>query len=523
MHRVDWIRNRCKHAGTVLDIGCAESPLFPGWDNVTRIDLNEYDHPNFIKMDAHDLKFDDKSFDIAVLGEILEHVEDPVRVLQEASRVARQVIITVPNPAEWKPEYRPYETIEGAVERTRFNIKDLAQKSNIGAKTIHGDTTGDYSYIFHNRWYTEATLNDDLKKAGLKDYKVSKLNYDGWSFFRVEAPHIFRIALLSTPYMTTPPEHYGGLERVVADLACGLSELGHDVTVFAANGSKPLGNYRVVECIKPLESFADGFADANWYEYEKKMYYACREQLKDFDIVHGHNWFCFESLLGRPVVHTHHGALSWQSFPPNCKFVAISKWMQSYSDRYFGAEVASYVYNGVDMDAYKYEKKKGNRLLFVGRFAPMKQTHVAIEVAKKTGLGIDLVGSVHDKAYFDQMMSDAGDHDVVIHEEISHKDKIRLLQNAKCLLFPSAMGEPFGLVAIEALACGTPVIASMDGAIPELITPGVGRVCGSVDDMVDAVHDINHIKPADCRKRAEQFSRRIMAENYLKIYEGVTT
>lgn len=207
--------------------------------------------------------------------------------------------------------------------------------------------------------------------------------------------------------------------------------------------------------------------------------------------------------------------------------VAISNYMKTYSEQYFrqiGYNVNfEYVYNGIDLHKYSFVPniKRTNRLLYVGRFSKFKRPHIAIEVAKRTNLPIDLLGGtfVDDINYLKEIESMCNGKDIVIHKDVDHNFKIKKMQEAKALIFPSKMGEPLGLVAQEAIACGTPVIASNDGAIPEVVLHNkVGFICDSVDEMVQAVNNIGKISPEDCRHRAEEFSRQIMAKNYEKLY-----
>ena len=515
------MRDRCRTAKSILDIGAAHNAVFTGWDNVTHVDINEYDYPNFVQMDAHDLKFPDKRFEVAVLGEILEHVKDPEKVLKVALRVASRVIITVPLPEEWDERLRPYDTLEKIQARLGLGPREIARRDNPSVRRFHGDSTGDYSYLYHRRWYTVETFMDLMNKVKARDAHVIKLRHGGWSWLCAELPRRrFKIALISTPYIPTPPQGYGGVERVVADLASGLSELGQDVTIFGASGSRSTGDYETVECIDPPENFGSDWKSFDWYEAEKKMWASCRSDLRDFDIVHGHGIFCFEALLGRHVFHTHHSGISWSTAPPKTTLIMPSISMQAYARGLFDQIPVELCYNGIDLDSYPLKTEKGDRLMFLGRFISFKQSHVAIEVADKLGLGLDLVGGPHDQEYYERLLSLAEGKDVRFHINVDHETKVELLQNAKCLLVPSASGEPFGLVAVEALACGTPVVALRDGALPEIVTPKVGAVCDSKDEMVKAVKELK-VKPLDCRKRAALFSKELMALRCLEIYRSV--
>jgi glycosyltransferase involved in cell wall biosynthesis len=260
--------------------------------------------------------------------------------------------------------------------------------------------------------------------------------------------------------------------------------------------------------------------------------------LDEFDIVHGHDWFGFEYLSKVrnneiKVCHTHHGHLDpkwWcRSQPPfKLNLIGISKHMaQLYSTGYGGKMCsipAQPVYNMVDMDAYKFKEEKGDRLMFLGRIDPIKAPHMAVTVANKSNIPIDVVGGtsfVTDTQYVEQVRTMCAGEDNFI-GEVSHEDKLQRLQNARALLIPSQFGEPFGLIAIESMACGTVPIALNDGALGEIIEHGKsGFVCNNHDEMVDAVSKIDTISPKDCRKRAEFFSIARGAERYEQIYQTI--
>lgn len=580
--RTCWILNHCKIGERIIDIGSQDGHTFNGTPfskHVTSVDIDKYDFPNFYQMDAHDLKFPDKSFDTALLAEILEHVEDPVQVLKEAKRVSNRVLITIPNEYEWDKSLFPFRTIEESGKAKNMTIEEMAKEGN--PKAIEFHTKDSYKHLWHNRYYTEDTLKKDLESAGITDYKFEMLRYNGWSFFTVESkseenndnekqkviiqtstpeiniqipktPNIsfgtdvdpnrtfpkhgkLRIALVSTPFFGVPPNKYGGLEQVIWDLAEGLDELGHIVTLFAPEGSKVPKHGSLVVTGLPLDT-----VNVNWFNEEEKRYQAWKDIISPerFDIIHDHTWFGFPYLhrmnnLKLRVIHTHHGGFTWNTAPPFPKpnLVAISKWMKQYTENYFkqkGYPIQSeYVYNGIDIDKYPYQFSKTNSLLFVGRLSTFKQPHVAIEIARKSNHMLDLIGSasfVDSLEYVKQLeKSVEDDKNITLYENATHELKIEKMQSAKALIFPSKMAEPFGLVAVEAMACGTPVIALNDGAISEVVKHGItGFVCNNEQEMIEAIDKIDNIKPEDCRKHVEEnFSRQIMAKEYEKLYLNI--
>ena len=349
-----------------------------------------------------------------------------------------------------------------------------------------------------------------------------------------------RIALVSTPFFGVPPQKYGGLEQVVWDLAEALDELGHKVTIFAPEGSQKTKNGFLIETGKSINT-----VNVDWFGLEKSAYDIYKEIITPdrYDIIHDHTWFAFPYLLKQKyqnlnVIHTNHGGYSWDTAPPFPKpnLVSISNFMKQYTEQYFrqkGFNIQSqYVYNGINLDMYRYNPSimavpeiapvPNNHLLFVGRLSTFKQPHLAIELARKTNHKLDIVGGtfVDSQDYvkqLDKMVEN--DPNIKIYKDVDHDFKVRRMQEAKALIFPSKMGEPFGLVASEAMACGTPVIAFNDGAISEVVIHGkTGYICQDINEMIDAVNNIHKIKSEDCRKRAEDLSRQVMAKNYEKLY-----
>lgn len=184
--RLAWIRGHVSKNDKIVDIGGNDGHTFEGWDrsNITTVDIDLYDIPNFVRSDAHTLPFEDKSFDVAVFAEIIEHVEDPVKCLKEAARVAkRQLVITVPYEQEWPEHYDPMMSIAEKEKKEGKDRMTLALESNPKAKEIH---TGDnLEHLWHHRHYDRTLLEEHLKLAGFEDYKIEKLVLNEWVFWGV--------------------------------------------------------------------------------------------------------------------------------------------------------------------------------------------------------------------------------------------------------------------------------------------------------------------------------------------------
>lgn len=507
------IDNAIKNKEKILNIGCADNFMFkntPDLDvmNIDTIDeIEDKSRTKFQICDAHKLSFNDNEFNCSILGDILEHVKDPIKVLSEAKRVSKNVYITVPNEYEWAKELNPF-----------------------------GNPA-------HVRYYTYESLKHDLDEVFGKDTtKIIQFNGSGWSFFcasyednniQLTKNNKLRIALISTPFFTVPPKGYSGLEQIVWDLAEGLDNNSHEVTIFAPEGSQSTKHGHIVYTGKSVNT-----TNVNWFEEERKNYDIYKNIINSdkFDIVHGHTWFGFEYLLkiNNPklkITHTHHGGYSWESAPPfhEVNLIAISKYMKLYTDQYFKQfnVNSNYVYNGINLDKYPYQESKNNFLLYVGRLSQFKQPHITIDLAERTNHKLDIVGGtfVDSIEYVKQLDERIKNNpNINIYKDVTHEFKIEKMQNAKALIFPSKMGEPFGLVALEAMACGTPVIAFNDGAISEVVIHNkTGFICNTFEDMIEAVKKIDTIKPEDCRKRAEEFSREFMAKNYENLYNKIIT
>jgi glycosyltransferase involved in cell wall biosynthesis len=339
-----------------------------------------------------------------------------------------------------------------------------------------------------------------------------------------------RIAQIAPPWFTVPPAGYGGIELVVALVADGLVERGHDVTLFASGGSRTLATL-----VSPMPDPPDPVLLGNaWFD----VFHAASAYLQiadTFDVVHDHSGITGPALGairgGRPpVVHTLHGPWTEPSrqlyglLDEHVHLVAISAAQRADNPdvRYAGV-----VHNGIDLDRYPFVEKKDDYLVYIGRANPDKGPALAIEVARRAGLPLAMVikkNEPSERVYWDEVIAPMLHDGVEVYEAISHERKVDLLGGARAMVFPIQWPEPFGLVMVEAMACGTPVIACPEGAAVEIVDDGTtGFLRATVDGLVDAVGEAARCSPAACRERVDRnFSAEVMVAGYERVYEAVT-
>jgi glycosyltransferase involved in cell wall biosynthesis len=343
--------------------------------------------------------------------------------------------------------------------------------------------------------------------AGESHRMKSKRHKDSSRGNDAEAP--LRIAMLAPPWISVPPPGYGGVETVVSVLTEELVASGHDVTLLCAPGSQ--SSARVV----PL------LANAQPAEIERSLYevdhvaraFAVIESAppeEPFDVVHDHCGFTALAMADRidvPIVHTMHGqftpstAAFYSHHSHKATLVAISKaQLASAPDALGTLDVIS---NPIDVRAWPLREHKDDYLLWVGRMAPVKGPHRAITAARAAGVPLVLAGVVQpgQKAFFDSEVAPHIDGEKVrFIGEVGGADKLALFAGARALLMPIRWDEPFGMVIVEALACGTPVIAFPEGSTRELVVDGLtGFLVHDEAAMGEAVDQLPRIAPAACR------------------------
>jgi glycosyltransferase involved in cell wall biosynthesis len=335
-----------------------------------------------------------------------------------------------------------------------------------------------------------------------------------------------RIAQVAPLFESVPPKYYGGTERVVSYLTEELVRQGHEVTLFAS-GDSVTKAHLVAACQRSLrldKHCVDQLA------HQILMLEHVFQRATEFDIVHFHvDYLHFPLSRRQPItdVTTLHGRLDIPDLVPlyrefrDMPVISISN-AQRAPLPWANWQVT--VYHGLPTDMYRLHEEPGTYFAFLGRISPEKRVDRAIEIAKRVGIPLKIAAKVDpvDQEYFESVINPLlRDPLVEFVGEIGKGEKDEFLGNAYALLFPIDWPEPFGLVMIEAMACGTPVIAFHSGAVPEVIDEGrTGFVVKGLEDAVEAVRRVPRLSRKRCREVFEQrFTAARMAHDYVQVYE----
>ena len=334
-----------------------------------------------------------------------------------------------------------------------------------------------------------------------------------------------KVAVLAPCWFPVPPTGYGGVEWVVSLLADGLVEAGHDVTLFASGDSHTKARLAAIFHNAPSEWIGRSF-------WELRHVLHCYERADEFEVINDHSGPLSAALsasVSTPVVHTVHGPLDGEPgelydqvsrVAPETGLISIS--MNQRKPRPDFNWVANCP-NALDLSVYPFRPHRGEYLLFLGRMSPDKGAHRAVAVAMEAGLPLKMAGKMREQKeqeYFKQFVEPHLGHGIEWLGEVSHGEKVELLQNARATLFPIEWEEPFGLVMIESMACGTPVIATARGAVPEVIEPGrSGIIVEDYRIIPAALEEADKIDPIACRRYVEErFSPLRMVRDYVQAY-----
>jgi glycosyltransferase involved in cell wall biosynthesis len=334
-----------------------------------------------------------------------------------------------------------------------------------------------------------------------------------------------RIAQIAPLQVAVPPHGYGGTERVVYELTEALVHLGHEVTLFASGDSHT--SARLVSTLERAINFDPAMDVTAYHIGMLEDVYGDAER---FDVIHSHLDYLtlpFARRCATPTVLTLHGDLTTlnaqSAYPryPNANYVSISNAQRaSLPDLHYVATI----HHGVDVQSFPFVAEPGEYLAFVGRMSSEKRPDAAIEIALRAGIPLKLAAKVdhHEMPYFDGVIRPLLNHPLIEWlGEVDEAAKRDLMAHALALLMPIGWHEPFGMVFIEALACGTPVLTCPTGAAPELLEDGVtGYSSMDKEALVAAARSVSRISRQGCRDYAlQRFDTRVMAAKYLAVYQ----
>jgi glycosyltransferase involved in cell wall biosynthesis len=337
---------------------------------------------------------------------------------------------------------------------------------------------------------------------------------------------MMRVAVLSPVWFSVPPTGYGGIEWIVSLLADGLVDAGHDVTLFASGDSTTTADLEAVFAVAPSEWIGNSF-------WELRHAVSCFAQADRFDVISDHTGLlglALGSMGETPLAHTVHGPLSGEpgelyeqvvAMAPHAALVSVSDVQRRPKPHLPWVATCT---NALDLSLYPFHPEGGDYLLFLGRMTHDKGAHRAVAVAIETGLPLKLAGKCQEhleQEYFDDCVRPHLSDRIEYVGEVSHDQKVELLQHARATLFPIAWDEPFGLVMIESMACGTPVVATRFGAVPEVIEDGLtGVIVDDWRDMSTALDKTDALDPHQLRRTVEErFSPSRMVNDYVQAFQ----
>jgi glycosyltransferase involved in cell wall biosynthesis len=338
-----------------------------------------------------------------------------------------------------------------------------------------------------------------------------------------------RIAQVSPPWVAVPPKGYGGIEWIVSLLADGLVDRGHDVTLFATGDSETKAELEYAFEAAPGPAFNNSI----WHDIVHQL--LVHRDTARFDLIHQHTYWSgmvAAMLLDVPMVHTLHRSFTdemrrvYEPVADRIWFVAVSEDQRSHMPelRYAGV-----VHNGIDLARYPLREEKEDFLLFIGRTHPDKGPRRAVDAAVAAGLPLVMAVKIAEPVELEHWQKEVQPvlpEGTRVLQEISHEEKVDLMGRARAVLFPIDWDEPFGLVMTEAMACGTPVIATPRGAVPEVVVHGetgfIVPVEGYGEAAAEAIGRAGEIDPRICRKHVEdRFSGEAMVSAYETVYRDV--
>jgi glycosyltransferase involved in cell wall biosynthesis len=339
-----------------------------------------------------------------------------------------------------------------------------------------------------------------------------------------------KLLVIGTTVYSLPPRGYSGLEALVFQWSCLFRKAGHQVSVVCPEGSWFPEDIEMINVPVRCD--------------EEQAYQAYKDRLGEFDAILDSSWLWFTTIAQMespdkqlPVIHIYHSdPESLGSAPPikNPCIVSLSddqgilitrKWRPGWL-----FPMTKTVYNGIDLELYKpdFEVERSDRYLFLARYTPEKAPLVAIQLAKKCGVPLDLYGDteiISDRNYLEQVKKECDGNQIVFHEGVTREETVKLYQSHKALIHLVAYNEAFGLVPVEANACGIPVVVNRRGAFPETIEHWEsGFVVDSIEEAEKIIREdkVSSIAPSSCVDSAKRFSIEKSANGYLKLLEEVS-
>ena len=349
---------------------------------------------------------------------------------------------------------------------------------------------------------------------------------------RPREPGPLRIAMLAPPWIAVPPPGYGGIEAVVDLLTRELVRAGHDVTLFAAPGSKSEAEVVVLLDAPHPESIERALFEVDHVARAFAHVERAARLGRPYDVIHDHcgfTAFAMADRIGVPVVHTLHGPFTpetrafYSHHAGKAHVVAISRAQRALAPA--DLPIDSVVPNPIDAAGWPLVMEKDPYLLWIGRMTSEKGPQRAIEVARRAGMKLILAGPVQpgQERFYEREVAPHLDGRTAVHVgEVAGQVKIELFAHAHGLLMPIRWPEPFGMVMLEAMVCGTPVLAFPEGAAVEIVTPGVtGFLVDDEEEMANTVALLSEIDPRRCRASTlEHFDARTVAASYEAAYRA---
>jgi glycosyltransferase involved in cell wall biosynthesis len=333
-----------------------------------------------------------------------------------------------------------------------------------------------------------------------------------------------RVAIIAPPWVSVPPSAYGGAEAVIDNLGRGLQSAGHDVLLYATGDST---------CPVPTRWVRDQAAGtvATGAAIELHHVVNAYEAVLEWgaEVVHDHTLVgpIYAERFDLPVVTTNHGpfdtelATLYRAIADRVPVIALSR---HHAATAADIEIAAVIHHGLDIETFPFGDGNGGYAVFLGRMSPQKGVHVAIDVARRAGVPLRIAAKMREAAeldYFQRHVAPRLGSGIEYVGEVGGRDKIDLLAKAACLINPIAWPEPFGMVMIEALATGTPVVATPCGSVPEIVTDNnTGFIRTTPQELATAVSQVASLDRAAARRLvAERFSTELMVSRHVRLYQ----